>query len=185
MRTKLSPLAALALVVLLLSQAEGAERFENAEVCLYDEKNEASCREAMGWGVHCHERHRCRTKDVEPLEYNETTSSCSEEEAAKRAGHVCAGFPYYNGGYPLAPLVWDSEEETYQCAKSSANGEYCKEWLAMEDSPDEWEAGACKCQEEKSSPTTGRKYCYRWRCEQIEVDKCKRHQRMIRPNYRE
>mmetsp|Transcript_1472 Transcript_1472/g.4241 ORF Transcript_1472/g.4241 Transcript_1472/m.4241 type:complete len:214 (+) Transcript_1472:228-869(+) len=52
-----------------LSVCQAGERFENSEVCNLDPKNEVSCRENIGWGLHCHERHRCRTKDLSPRDF--------------------------------------------------------------------------------------------------------------------
>jgi len=40
---------------------------------------------------------------------------CSDWEAAQRAGFLCDGFPHYQGGYPLANLIYDSEREVYNC----------------------------------------------------------------------
>ena len=169
--------AVAAVVVLLAGYAECAERFENAHVCLYDAKNEVNCRQTMGWGLQCHKRSLCRTKDATPLEAD--LEDCSEEDAAKRAGHVCDGFPWYNGGYPLTKLYWDSEIEQSECLEESASGAYCHRWLATEDSPDEWEAGTCECKSAATSASTNREYCKEWTCEQIEVSKCKRHQMYV------
>ncbi|QDZ19067.1 hypothetical protein HOP50_02g15760 [Chloropicon primus] len=164
-----------------LSVCQAGERFENSEVCNLDPKNEVSCRENMGWGLHCHERHRCRTKDLSPLEYNSSAMACSDEEIAKRAGHVCEGFPWYNGGYPLHKLKWDEEDEYSKCITPARDGTHCEKWLSSEDSRDEWEAGSCTCDKTKTwiGPNFNRTFCSEWSCEQIEVSKCPPQAAMI------
>ena len=52
---------------------------------------DADCMDRLSGALACHDRGACRTYE-----------DCSEAEAARRAGHVCASFPYYNGGFPIA-----------------------------------------------------------------------------------
>ena len=89
---------------------------------------------------------------------------------------TCAGFPWWNGGWPLSPLHWDDEREFYECdttASPSSTSDYCSQWMTVEDSEHEWEVGVCKCTQERSDMNElGRRYCANWYCEQVEVDKC-------------
>ena len=86
--------------------------------------------------------------------------------------HTNSNFrPYYNGGYPMNSLHWDSEEEEYSCATTvsvGASDGYCQTWTSFEESPDEWEEGKCNCTEVSQSGN----YCGKWHCEQDEYDKC-------------
>jgi len=41
---------------------------------------------------------------------------CGRWEAAERAGIMCDHFPYYIGGYPLAPILWSKEKEDWNCS---------------------------------------------------------------------
>ena len=72
-------------------------------------------------------------------------------------------------------LPWDQENEMYECTSYEDAGlgfQFCKTWLALEDSIDEWEAGHCSCTlsvDALSNPLT---YCKEWECQQIEVSKC-------------
>ena len=87
-------------------------------------------------------------------------------DLARKAGHVCGTkFPYYNGGYPILNLDYDSEDEEYKCLNST--GEFCKKWSAIERSREEWEYGTCECLQ-------GAKFCSYWECNQIEGRKCYR-----------
>eukprot|EP00028_Trichosphaerium_sp_Am-I-7-wt_P006294 CAMPEP_0168520068 /NCGR_PEP_ID=MMETSP0405-20121227/7726_1 /TAXON_ID=498012 /ORGANISM="Trichosphaerium sp, Strain Am-I-7 wt" /LENGTH=417 /DNA_ID=CAMNT_0008540797 /DNA_START=98 /DNA_END=1352 /DNA_ORIENTATION=- len=88
----------------------------------------------------------------------------------KRAGHVCSGFPYYNGGAPLRPFRYDDENEQYTCL--STNGSACILWNTRETSPDEFEVGLGNCTNFNS-----RGYCENWRVDQQEVTNCKRGER--------
>lgn len=167
----------------MISVVEAAERFENTPICLVPESREMRCRRDHAWELHCQDRTLCRSNSSQVLEGAHDTFSCSDEDVAKRAGHLCKGFPFYNGGYPVTPLIWDTEQEWYQCMTSNPNKDYCDKWMTTEDSPDEWEVGSCACKEERvsASPYSNRTYCHRWSCEQIEVDKCKYGEQYIEP----
>ena len=154
---------------LLLSGTPGASSRRWPDPAHYCKKyaDEVGCRERHSGGLHCRDTSKCKGTGV---------SNCSDADAARRAGMTCAGFPWWNGGWPLSPLHWDDEREFYECdttASPSSTSDYCSQWITMEDSEDEWEVGVCKCTQERSDMNElGRRYCANWYCEQVEVDKC-------------
>jgi hypothetical protein len=93
---------------------------------------------------------------------------CTDREAALKAGHLCHGFPYYNGGYPLKSLDWKDDHEDYTCLQTvkTNTSTYCVEWSAMEQGKSEAEAGKCTCTSRSET------YCHTWRCEQREEEVC-------------
>eukprot|EP01097_Dermamoeba_algensis_P008068 TRINITY_DN5243_c0_g1_i2.p1 TRINITY_DN5243_c0_g1~~TRINITY_DN5243_c0_g1_i2.p1 ORF type:complete len:323 (-),score=26.07 TRINITY_DN5243_c0_g1_i2:478-1446(-) len=93
---------------------------------------------------------------------------CPDNEAAHRAGNLCHGFPYYNGGYPIGPVSWDNGQNQYTCSKSAVNAEYCEEWDEAENSGSKTAKGKCFCQEASEN----QKYCFSWRCIQTQTYKC-------------
>jgi len=146
----------------------GSERYpEPAEICLTAHPNggsgELGCREDLAGGLQCRDTEKCKTEKY----------YCSDEDVARRAGNTCDGWPGYNGGYPLSKLHWDSESEHYECAVDPAaqgNSTFCDRWITLEKSNDEWEAGECECTQ--TAINSGREYCHKWTCDQIEVDRC-------------
>jgi len=131
--------------------------------------DEVGCRERHSGGLHCRDTSKCNL------------GNCSDADAARRVGMTCAGFPWWNGGWPLSALHWDEEREFYECdttASPSSTSDYCSQWITIEDSEDEWEVGVCKCTQGRNDNELGRPYCANWTCEQVEVDKCKGSARM-------
>eukprot|EP00050_Salpingoeca_kvevrii_P012059 m.20145 g.20145 ORF g.20145 m.20145 type:complete len:441 (-) comp3808_c0_seq1:92-1414(-) len=114
--------------------------------------------QAGGASVTCRDRSQCATFE-----------SCDDHSAILRAGHICNGFPYYNGGAPILKVQWDNEAEDYACLEA-ANGT-CRSWSTHEESLDEFETGRCTC-----SDTENLGYCSAWTCIQDEVDKCGEHE---------
>jgi len=73
----------------------------------------------------------------------------------------------------MSELVWDSENENYNCLQGNNASTYCYSWETIEDSADEYEYGTCTCRTTRTHAATGREYCYHWHCQQRESDKCK------------
>lgn len=92
-----------------------------------------SCKEKLAFGMECEfDTSAC-------ADHGPGDDGCSDDDAARRAGHTCDEWPYYGGGYPLitrdahassclqfpwcldGSLPWDKEEEKYECAQSSAD----------------------------------------------------------------
>ena len=157
---------------LLLSGTPGASLGMYPDTAFYCNTyaDEIGCRERHSGGLHCRDLSKCND-----------LSNCSDADAARRVGMTCAGFPWWNGGWPLSPLHWDEEREFYECdttASPSSTSDYCSQWMTIEDSEHEWEVGVCKCTQERNDNELGRPYCANWTCEQVEVDKCKGSARM-------
>eukprot|EP01043_Picozoa_sp_COSAG02_P026091 COSAG02_NODE_1492_length_12334_cov_29.721945_8_plen_265_part_00 len=73
-------------------------------------------------------------------------------------------------------LPWDEEHEMYECTGyeyvDADTASFCKTWLTLEDSVDEWEAGHCTCTLSVDALGNPLTYCKEWECEQLEVSKC-------------
>ena len=156
---------------LLLSGTPGAssEMYPDPARYCKNYADEVGCRERHSGGLHCRDTSKCNL------------GNCSDADAARRVGMTCAGFPWWNGGWPLSSLHWDDEREFYECdttASPSSTSDYCSQWITIEDSEDEWEVGVCKCTQGRNDNEFGRPYCANWTCEQVEVDKCKGSARM-------
>ena len=152
---------------LLLSGTPGASLRRDPDTAIYCNTyaDEVGCRERTSGGLHCRDLSKCND-----------LSNCSDADAARRVGMTCAGFPWWNGGWPLSPLHWDDEREFYECdttASPSSTSDYCSQWMTVEDSEHEWEVGVCKCTQERNDNELGRPYCANWSCEQVEVSKCR------------
>jgi len=88
-------------------------------------------------------------------------------DLARKAGHICGeNFPWYNGGFPIFNLDFDSEMEDYTCL--TVKDRICMEWEVFENSKEEWEYGTCKCTE------VFEEHCTFWECDQREGRKCYR-----------
>lgn len=129
----------------------------NVDIC----GDSLQCKKNVAGGQECHQRKYCNDSNA---------FYCSDDHAARRAGMLCDGWPYYNGGYPMSSLHWDDENELYECKTFNGTGAsgFCGHWESRENSPDEAEFGECTCAE---TSINGR-YCQRWNCEQEEFDKC-------------
>eukprot|EP01031_Cornospumella_fuschlensis_P025826 gene25826-31190_t len=93
---------------------------------------------------------------------------CDARAAAYRSGQLCSGFPWYNGGYPVDNIKFDSEQKWFDCKIPSNNSEYCDYWSVLEDSADEFEVGNVNC----TLPSANNKYCSSWFTEKKEYKKC-------------
>ena len=118
---------------LLLLRTPGASSEMHPEPAGYCRKyaDEVGCRERHSGGLQCRDPSKCKGGG----------SSCSDADAARRVGMTCAGFPWWNGGWPLSALHWDKERESYECdttASPSGTSDYCSQWITIEDSADEW-----------------------------------------------
>ena len=122
-----------------------------------DDGKDISCKDRISGVFKCRDKSLCAGYD-----------DCDEVDAATRAGHLCTGFPLYNGGYPLDKLNDDNEDETYECTAPSSSAEYCSEWITTEDSPTEFERGNAICTQASSN----NKYCAKWHIDQFEYRKC-------------
>jgi len=164
---------------LLLLRTPGASSKMYPEPADYCRRyaDEVGCRERHSGGLQCRDPSKCKGGG----------SSCSDADAARRVGMTCAGFPWWNGGWPLSALHWDEEREFYECdttASPSGTSDYCSQWTTIEDSEDEWAVGVCKCTQERND--TELAYCALWSCEQVEVEKCtgmSGYCRMVRKEY--
>eukprot|EP00466_Bigelowiella_natans_P003301 jgi/Bigna1/80550/fgenesh1_pg.72_\ len=116
-------------LVLQLALASQETNPKNSETCdtsyKVDDKKRLDCRKSLSGGLECHDRQAC------------DNLHCSDEDVAHRAGMLCDGFPHYNGGYPMSELVWDSENENYNCLQGNNASTYCYSWESIEDSADE------------------------------------------------
>ena len=154
---------------LLLSGTPGASSYMFPDPATYcgNYADEVGCCERHSGGLQCRDLSKCKARPG---------TNCSDADAARRIGMTCAGFPWWNGGWPLLLwLHWDFEREFYECdttASPSSTSDYCSQWITVEDSEGEWEAGACKCTQERNDNELGRPYCAHWSCEQVEVNKC-------------
>ena len=168
-------------LVLLLVPGIRSEAYpETARICTYEDShgntpNEMNCRETLAGGLQCRDLSKCREEGMD----------CSDSDVARRVGMTCAGWPGWNGGWPISALHWDDENEYYECntlASPGGTSDFCRQWITLEDSHDEWEAGQCWCTHERTDNERGRAYCGNWTCEQLEVDKCKEG-RLVRYGY--
>ena len=95
-----------------------------------------------------------------------TVAQCSDRDALYRSGHLCHGFPYYNGGPPLTALHWSTVSKQYNCTVGSASG--CRVWTSREVEADRFNVGSCAC--DGAVPSVGS--CASWRCVQDAVYDC-------------
>lgn len=148
--------------VVVLGSQEGAYP-ANSRICdslnKDDDRKKLECRESISGGLECRKESAC------------TNMHCGDDNVARRAGMTCDGFPGYNGGHPISSkLVWDDENEEYNCLEHAVSG-YCHRWETIEESPGEYELGECVCSDPSALNTSAR-YCSRWTCSQRETKKC-------------
>ncbi|KAJ9440017.1 hypothetical protein DIPPA_33033 [Diplonema papillatum] len=109
-------------------------------------------------GVSCRDKTKCLTR-----------SSCSLNDALYRSGHLCHGFPWYNGGAPFSgSLQYDNGEQEYSCL--AAIGHQCVRWETRGHKEGKYQVGHTSC--ELGQFEAGRGYCKRWIAEQHEVELC-------------
>ena len=157
---------------------------ENAVSCanMIDPKEALRCRKNHAGNLQCRDKTRCTigSGDLHTIKlqnpklelgvnYIQDVHICSDDDTSYRTGHQCHDFPYYMGGYPLGPLLWDQEWEQYDCVSNSTS--YCSEWHMYEYSSYEYEIGIYTCQETKNS-TFGHTYCSKFASVQRETAKC-------------
>ena len=87
----------------------------------------------------CHKEWGCPKKDLQ------LTPPYTDDALARKAGYICDGFPWYNGGFPLTDLHYDNEMEEYKCLEKHQSGVFCEKWSTIESSETEWEYGICEC----------------------------------------
>jgi hypothetical protein len=163
---------------------------ENAISCsdIHDSKEANQCRKNHAGGLQCRDKTRCTLESgdlntmhvIDPLSGHELdVFYCSNDGASYRTGHQCNDYPYYMGGYPMGPIYWDDEWETYDCVRNSSS--YCNEWESFEYSPIEYELGIFTCQKTAIS-SLNHTYCLEFTSVQRETKYCDSETSSCSPN---
>ena len=87
------------------SNKNSIEMYPEPVVYCEDYADVVGCRERHSGGLQCRDTSKCKGGG----------SSCSDADAARRVGMTCAGFPWWNGGWPLSQPYWHDEQEFYEC----------------------------------------------------------------------
>lgn len=140
-------------IILALASQETNPR--NSQICdSYDDaRDQYDCRKALAGGMECHSNDR---------RWNNTHAS--EEDVAWSVGMTCGDWPWYNGGYPLSSIDFDTEHETYTCIERY-NG-FCLYWEVFEQGEDEYEVGTFQC------ILWDNTHCIKWSGKQVETKNC-------------
>lgn len=101
------------------------------------------------------------------------TFQCGNRDAAYRAGHLCRGFPHYNGLYPLTKFDgWMDDAELYRCVgqRNTTFGMYCSTWDFTETNKYATKEGTCRCA--SVADLAGTNYCSNWLCTKKSTEIC-------------
>ena len=106
-------------------------------------------------GAECRDRTRCTSY-----------ATCTDDDALRRSGHTCSGFPYYNGGAPfIESASWKTKNILGSCDIGGDGS--CASWSANGTDAAVTDKLFGRCLETLSSGA-----CIQWRTSQSLVEPC-------------